>query len=277
MWVRDDQQAIISVPSWNRAAQFGDGLFETLKISNGKAQLLTLHAHRLEQGLARLSIPCPMATTYALLEHGVAAMLEHTGLSEGVLKVLVSRGDSARGYGFDRVIKPRVTLFFDHLPKLDDNIYRHGVNLQHCQTQCSIQPQLAGIKHLNRLENVLAKAELDVDVFEGIMSNYLGQVIEGTMSNLFFEADGTLYTPQLNLSGVSGVMRKRVLDFLSLHGIPCVIAPISLDQLNQFQGAFMCNSVLSIVPIISLAGQPMVITPICQTLLTAAQSEIFYE
>lgn len=277
MWVMDDQNTITTMQGFSRALQFGDGLFETIKVINGQAQLLNLHAQRLERDLGRLGIACPMGSTRTLLTHVLQAMLAKTGLSDGVLKVIISRGDSARGYGYDASIEPKFTAVFDRLPAIDPSIYQQGIKLQQCQTQCAIQPQLAGIKHLNRLENVLAKAELQSGVFEGLMCNYLGQVIEGTMSNVFFELDDILYTPEISLSGVQGVMREQVLKFLSAHKVSCVIAPIAREQLSQFQGAFICNSVLSIVPVKHLAGQTMTITPICQMLLTAAQSGALYE
>ncbi len=276
MWVMDNQQFLGEVDSWSRAEQFGDGLFETMLVSGGESRALYLHARRLENGLKRLNILPPAQNLHDMLEDYIVKMMKHSGRKDGVLKVMVSRAKSARGYGYDPKSKPCVSVFFSAYQAPNDAQYLNGINIQICKTQCSIQAQLAGLKHLNRLENVLAKSELHANCFEGLMDNHLGFVIEGTMSNVFFEKGGALYTPDLSLSGVKGVMRSLVIAYCKRKNIELNIVNIQLKTAEQFNSAFICNSVMGILPIKTLNNNNLAIGQLTRQLQAAIVSGEMY-
>lgn len=276
MWVIDDQQYLGQLDGWNRAAQFADGLFETMMVNHGEIVGLKYHVTRLSAGLKRLDIKSPSSNLAGMLSSFAHKLSELSGVKSGVLKVIISRGDSARGYGYVETIQPHVTAFYNEQPVLSDHIYTQGVVVECLQTQCAIQPQLAGIKHLNRLENVLAKKELGNRAFEGLMFNHLGFAIEGTSSNVFFEKDNQLFTPDLTLSGVAGVMRECVLSFAQSHKIKINLDNISVTQLERFSQGFICNSVMGIVPISSLDGRSLEIGPVTQSIQDAWKDGVIY-
>ncbi|MFT7110492.1 MAG: 4-amino-4-deoxychorismate lyase [Psychrobacter glaciei] len=248
MWVIEQDRYIGEVDTWDRGVQFGDGLFETIRVIDQCAVNLDQHVKRLNSGLATLLINPPSSNMKNLIKEYVTSFVAETKQKNGIFKVIITRGSSVRGYGFEKNISANITAFYAPLPHYENTIYSHGVELTVCKTQCSIQTQLAGLKHLNRLENVLAKQELS-GAFEGLMLNHLGHVIEGTMSNLFFEKDNILFTPRLNLSGVSGVVRACVLLEAEQSSIDVKVKDITLSELETFSSGFICNSVMGIVPI----------------------------
>ncbi len=269
MWVIDNSQFLGELDSWSRAEQFGDGLFETMAVKDGVVSSVYLHAKRLKKGLVRLKINLPSDDIHGLLVDYINQMTKKSGRQSGVLKVIVSRGSSARGYSFDKQAKPRVTAFFSEYQSPASNLYKKGIVVSVCQTQCAIQSQLAGLKHLNRLENVLAKAELQDGEFEGLMMNHLGFVIEGTMSNVFFEKNAVLYTPSLTLSGVEGVMRQMVIGYCQDNNITLNVVDIQMQTPLQFDSAFICNSVMGILPVKKIKNESLSIGPITQKLQIA--------
>ncbi len=276
MWVMENQQFLGERDSWSRAEQFGDGVFETLLVSAGICHALPVHAQRLESGLKRLNIVLPEQNLQDMLNDYVVKMVNHSALTNGVLKVIVSRGNSARGYGYDSQAKACVNVFYSPYVRPEKECYVSGIEVQHCNTQCAIQPQLAGLKHLNRLENVLAKSELTGNCFEGLMNNHLGFVIEGTMSNVFFENGGSLYTPDLSLSGVNGVMRNLIFKFCERKKISLNVMDIKRDNAEQFDSAFMCNSVMGVLPIKMLNKNNMAIGQVTRQLQLAIESGEIY-
>lgn len=248
MWVAESVGEIKVCDSWDRGAQFGDGLFETILVQDSMPKNIDLHIARLQRGVDVLSINISDINLKAFILSSINDFIKTSKLTHGVYKIIINRGDSARGYAYSSNIKPNIYCFYDTLPVLDSRIYDEGVEVGLCQTPCSIQSSLAGLKHLNRLENVLAKSELK-DEFEGVMFNHLGFLIEGTMSNVFLEKDGELYTPSLELSGVEGIMRTRVIQYAKENNITVNIVNIHKQELAAFQAGFMCNSVIGIVPI----------------------------
>jgi 4-amino-4-deoxychorismate lyase len=276
MWVIDDQQYLGQLDGFSRAAQFADGLFETMVVKKGRIQGLNFHAQRLDLGCTRLDIKLPDNNLVELFIAYTHKFVELSGLESGVLKVIVSRGDSQRGYAYDDLITPKVTALFNPLPQYEAKLYEQGVSVKSLTTACSIQQQMAGLKHLNRLENVLAKKELGTQAFEGLMFNHLGFAIEGTSSNVFFEKNNQLFTPKLNLSGVAGVMRSCILNHAKLHNITTNIDDIALGQLDQFEQGFICNSVMGIMPIAQLDGRSFKIGPQTKAMQEAWKDGVVY-
>lgn len=229
----------------DRGLAYGDGLFETMAVVEGEPVLWDAHLARLTAGCARLGIPAPDPQQLA----GEAARLCH-GHPRAVLKLVYTRGSGGRGYAPPAPAAPVRILSVHPWPTVSGHAGREGVRVRVCQTRLARQPALAGMKHLNRLEQVLARQEWnDPDIAEGVMCDTHGQVIEGVMSNLFVVKDGQLWTPDLSECGVAGIMRAYLLARCSSRGVSATIAPMSLASLHDADEVLLCNSVIGIWPV----------------------------
>ncbi|WPO98753.1 aminodeoxychorismate lyase [Pseudomonas sp. HR96] len=239
-----DGQPAEAVGLRNRGLAYGDGLFETLAVRGGRALLLHRHLQRLQGGCQRLALEQDMA----LLADEVQRYAELMG--EGVLKLMLLRGDSPRGYATDPASPPRRILQASALPVYPPGHAEQGVRLFPCQTRLAEQPLLAGLKHLNRLEQVLARAEWRDPAFaEGLMLDTGGRLIEGVYSNLFLVNDGVLRTADLSRCGVAGVMRGALLAQAPALGITTVVGELWPADLRRATEVFLCNSVYGVWPV----------------------------
>lgn len=235
-----------SVSALDRGLAYGDGVFETCRVQNGKILLWSYHVKRLMQGLSRLSIVGDPSLIESLIKKAIdLAPVQY--FDNGVLKLIVTRGVGARGYGFDENSKATIICFVSAAPAVNDT----PIKLPLLNTRLGCSSALAGMKHLNRLENVLLKAECQrLGVADGLAANESGFIIETTLSNVFFKFPDGWRTPRLNESGVSGVMRQLVLDRLMPENkIDVCEADISFEHLPQVTAAFCCNSVRGLTAI----------------------------
>lgn len=231
----------------DRGLAYGDGLFETIRVSDGRPTLLELHLQRLARGMRVLRIELSLALLRAELES--AALKLHSGL----LKLIVTRGESARGYATPADVQPTRILCFSPMPAYPTAHARHGVRLFPCVTRLGHQPLLAGLKHLNRLEQVLARSEWQDPAYaEGLVCDLLGQPVEGTMSNLLLRLQGQWVTPDLGRCGVRGVMRDYLMERLDAVGEPVSERPVSFAELLASEEVLCCNSVFGVWPVIGL-------------------------
>ncbi len=238
-----------SVPVDDRGLQYGDGVFETIAVRGGRVRALDAHLTRLADGCARLAIAAPDP---AALRSEIARLAD--GAPDCVIKVIVTRGSGGRGYRpADGAVARRVVARHP-LPGQPPGWSRDGVAVRWCDTRLGIQPALAGIKHLNRIEQVLARAEWhDMDRWqEGLMCDTGGNVIEATQANLFVVHDGMLSTPDLGGCGVAGVTRASLLAAADAHGIACRVRKLSRGDIESADEMFLCNSVIDIWPVRSL-------------------------
>ncbi|MDD1131882.1 aminodeoxychorismate lyase [Pseudomonas shahriarae] len=242
-WV--DGQPADAVPLKDRGLAYGDGLFETLAVKAGQPVLLDRHLQRLDEGCRRLALVADQALIRDELLAYAAA------LGDGVLKLILTRGDSLRGYGINAGAPVR-RILQGSPPATYPSVHgSSGVRLFPCATRLSEQPLLAGLKHLNRLEQVLARAEWqDADHAEGLMLDMSGRVIEGVFSNLFLVDNGQLLTADLSRCGVAGVMRAELLARAEALGLVTTVTDISLAQLQRADEVFVCNSVYGIWPVL---------------------------
>lgn len=258
-WVNG--QPADGVPVQDRGLAYGDGLFETIKVIDGQPELLDRHLHRLGLGCQRLAIPCEPAALRAQIVAFSAA------LGYGVAKLILSRGDGMRGYMLPQRSQPRTVLTGSPLPNYPIEHSEKGVRLFACATRLAEQPALAGLKHLNRLEQVLARAEWrDPAIAEGLMRDTTGRVIEAVFSNIFIVKYGVLLTPSVERCGVAGVMRGELLERARRAGIPTQVADISLDQLLGADEVFVCNSLYGIWPVRQLQASVWPVGPLTRKL-----------
>lgn len=229
----------------DRGLAYGDGLFETLRVCNGQILLLQEHLQRLEHGAGVLGIPCNLALIRQWLDDAC-----RTAPAAGVLKLILTRGSGGRGYRPPEEAQSTCIISQHALPKLPRVATGQGLTAFLCQQRLASQPALAGIKHLNRLEQVLASRELvGKSHFEGLMADYRDLLIEGTRSNVFVSLAGQWLTPRLSHSGVHGVLRRRLLEN---QGLALQHADIPLQELHKAEELFVANSVFGVVPIVSL-------------------------
>jgi 4-amino-4-deoxychorismate lyase len=248
----------------DRGLCYGDGLFETIKVMENKPLLWDAHTGRLLTGCLRLGIP--IDGLEERLDADVKDLLSINPYRTAVLKVTVTRGSGKRGYYPEKGLKPTIITALseaaDFTPKAQD-----GVELRWCKTPLSINSLLAGMKHLNRLEQVLARQEWDSPhISEGLMRDPEGYLVEGTMSNIFWCKHGQLYTPMLDRCGVSGVLRQTVLDMAAAQLKPVEIGRYTGMALSSAEEIFICNSLIDIWPVVQLGNDNWKVGPVTQQL-----------
>ena len=229
----------------DRGLQYGDGLFETIAVFDGKLRLWERHWQRLSSGCRRLGIE-----GIDPRELYIEAERVCSDIKRGVLKMIITRGTSGRGYGSSSVGKATRIMAIYPWPTYPDTYWQHGVSVRVCSTRMGRNTVLAGMKHLNRLEQVMARREWDdPEIVEGLMLDDSDYVISGTMSNLFIVNDKGLMTPALADCGVEGIMRGVILDLSADLGIYREEAPLSLQHLLQASEIFLCNALIGIWPV----------------------------
>ncbi|WP_325919419.1 aminodeoxychorismate lyase [Pseudomonas frederiksbergensis] len=264
-WVDGQPADVLSLK--DRGLAYGDGLFETIAVHGGTPVLLERHLQRLEAGCRRLAFNVDMRVLSAEL------IAYAQNLDNGVLKLIVTRGDSLRGYAADPSTPARRILQGSPPAAYPAIHAKQGVRLFPCTVRLSEQPLLAGLKHLNRLEQVLARAEWSgIEYAEGLMLDTSGRVIEGVFSNLFLVHDGVLLTADLSRCGVAGVMRAELLFQAKSQGIATQITDISLEQLHQADEVFVCNSVYGVWPVLGYGSARWSVGPLTRKLQTLART-----
>lgn len=246
----------------DRGFQYGDGLFETIEIINGSPVFLKQHFQRLDLGCQKLLIPTP---DLALLEKEAFEFVKDS--KHAVLKLMVTRGSGGRGYRQPETINVTRLFSIHPYPNYPADLVEQGINVRFCGTRLGLSPSLAGIKHMNRLEQVLARAEWDCpDIHEGLMMDIKGNVVEGTMSNVFLVKQGHLYTPSITQCGVKGVLRAIVMQLAEVNRIPMIEKNISQDDIYKADELFVTNSIVGIWPIKQVENQRYKLGPLTQKL-----------
>jgi 4-amino-4-deoxychorismate lyase len=249
-----------TVAAEDRGLAYGDGLFETLALRAGGLRFVDAHLARLARGCARLGIPTPDA---GLLREQLAAVSD--GVAHGVVKILLTRGPGPRGYA--PPASPEPTLIVSCHPGEPPTGVAAPLRVRDCATPVASSPALAGLKTLNRLEQVLARAEWrDPAIGEGLMRDDAGWYAGGTASNLFIVRDGTLLTPGLGRRGVRGIMRDVVLAASARLGIPSAEADLGRADLDGASEMFLTSALIGIAPVGEFDGRPLAVGPLTRRL-----------
>ncbi|SDL89444.1 4-amino-4-deoxychorismate lyase [Franzmannia pantelleriensis] len=229
-----------TLPLDDRGLAYGDGLFETVLLRDAQPLLWREHMARLQRGAERLDVELPAQDTLSEL-----CAKAPPGLA--VLKLIVTRGSGGRGYRPPAVPSPRLrwqVMSFAPQPAR----WHEGVRVRHCQLRLGRQPALAGIKHLNRLENVLARSEWQDDaIAEGLLCDSHGQLVEATCMNLFWLRQGRLETPSLSHCGVAGTLREALLSTLDITEVE-----VGPEQLLDAEAVWLGNSLQGVWPLTQL-------------------------
>ena len=231
----------------DRGLQYGDGLFETIEVRDGIAVFLERHLERLNSGCQQLYIPFPGVE---LLGSEARALCHQWTSARAVLKIIVTRGSGGRGYRQPDVIQATRVLSLHPYPDYPENHPEKGIVARFCTTRLGLNPSLAGVKHLNRLEQVMARSEWnDPTIQEGLMLDINDHVIEGTMTNLFYIKNNSLYTAALTQSGVAGIMRRIIMTLSADHGLSVIEHEFTKNELLSADEVFVCNSLIGVWPI----------------------------
>jgi 4-amino-4-deoxychorismate lyase len=229
------------IDSRDRGLQYGDGLFETMRIRRGEVRFLDQHLERLFAGCRRLRIAGPPGAE-------LRRELEHIAgrRKEGVLKLIVTRGvSSLRGYR--PTGRERCTRILALHPLPSAALTASPVRIRLCATPLGINPGLAGLKTLNRLESVLARAEWNSErIWEGLMRDVDENIVCGTMSNLFVRSGFTLVTPVLDRCGVAGVMRRWILENAGDMALRPSERRVRWQDLREADEVFVTNAVVGL-------------------------------
>ena len=241
-------KAAEGIASTDRGLLYGDGLFETIAVLDGAMCSWPRHLSRLQAGCQRLGLPL---VDHKILESECQSVA--AGAGKAVLKILVTRGSGGRGYRVpEEVVATRIVQLHEW-PAFVPACAEHGVAVRVCKLRLGQNPLLAGIKHLNRLEQVLARQEWDDPaVMEGLLLDTDDQLVEGTMSNLFLIREGVLVTPDLRQCGVAGVMRTRILELAGRLPIDTQVRLVEVRDLHAADEVFVCNSLIGIWPVVAV-------------------------
>ncbi|CAI8916921.1 aminodeoxychorismate lyase [Methylocaldum szegediense] len=268
-----DGQPMRCVDAVDRGFQYGDGTFTTITIREGVPLFWPLHLARLERDCRQLLIPFPGVEH---LEPDVRTLC--AAHPDGVLKIQITRGIGGRGYRLPEPQRVTRVLSIHPPPDYPSELREIGIEVRLCENRLGINPRLAGIKHMNRLEQILARAEWTDDAIrEGIMLDTEGYVVEGTMSNLFLIKNGTLYTPKIDRCGVAGVMRSITIETALQHGMAVAESRITLEELFAADEVFLTNCVIETWPVRRFGHRTYGVGPITQEidrwLRTKAENE----
>lgn len=256
-WVNGDQTEMISI--MDCGLRYGDGLYETLAVRAGCIQRQDYHLESLIAGCKRLSMAAPKVPA---LKKGLALAVRDQ--SQAILNLVLTRGYT--GSDARTVCGNHTTciILLESWPQYPSQWAQTGIHVRICDTRASRNRRLAGLKHLNRLEQVLARMEwTDADnIQEGLMLDEEGSVIGGTMSNVFaWLSHGVLATPALRMAGVEGVMRRWLLECAAREGIQIRVATLSLAELMNAAEIFVCNSVIGVWPVTAIGAWKFKVGP----------------
>ncbi|HEY4714213.1 MAG TPA: aminodeoxychorismate lyase [Aquirhabdus sp.] len=242
--------ACTAIDPLDRAFHYGDGLFTSVRVVDGKPSLWLHHWHRLQQGKQRLSLDVD------LHQLELDALQKSSLLGNGVLKIMISRGNGERGY----LPPSQPAVVYIHLfqqEKSTDDLVKSPIESGMLTGQLGrVMPQLAGLKTLNRLEQVILRQELATYGWtEGLVCDANGLVVEGGYSNCFFLVNGQWWTPPIDCSGILGVMRAELIERMQAKDIPLHFQTLSRDEIGRIEALFFCNALTQIVPVSQLSGR----------------------
>ena len=240
----------------DRGLSYGHGLFETMswrhlrELDSFGVEFWNRHLKRLSASSLKMKIKMPSKEILNNYKDKIIKKSINLGFNEGVLKIIITRGVGGRGYKYEKDIEP--TIIFLSFPKvrIDESFFKKGVNLRFCKSPIFVNHQLSGIKHLNRIDSVMARSEWqNKEFFDGVLLDDSKNIIDGTMTNIFFSKNNILYTPDLKKSGINGIMRQVVIEkskifFNSVHEIQ-----INKKNLKLYDEMFITNSIIKILPV----------------------------
>ena len=240
----------------DRGLLYGDGLFETMAVIDGRIPLWSRHLERLQTGCAALGFDSPPAAR-------IERMLDEVCVDRrrAAARLTVTRGTGGSGYRPPAGATPACIVEGRSWPEYPAMLWTDGIRLRTCSTRLAVGGPLPGVKHLNRLEQVLARAEWeDTAVTEGLLLDADGFVVEGTMTNIFVQEGSRLVTPPVDRCGVAGVLRALVMESAGQAGLLVSEQRLRLPRLLRADAIFVTNAVVGLWPVRELEGRVFPVT-----------------
>ena len=232
----------------DRGLAYGDGLFETIALIKQAPRHWSRHFARLQRGCLALHLECPAASVW---HADLESIIGSSSATHQVLKLILTRGGGRRGYAPTAGVPPTRIVQLVPWPASLQNT--RGLRVIECATPLGLNPALAGVKHLNRLEQVLAAREVALaGADEGLMCDGAGRVLEATRSNVFVVINQALHTPPLTAAGVLGVMREVVMECAAQHGLHVSEQTLTLDDVIQADELWLTNALCGVRPVTDL-------------------------
>ncbi len=258
-----DGRRAIGLTVLDRGLHYGDGLFETIACRNARASFLELHLQRLAEGCARLGIHYEDFP-------GLGAKIRELAATQprSIIKLILTRGSAtARGYGAQGDERAHTVLLQYPWPPEDPDLWERGVVVRTAVGRLGENPLLAGLKHLNRLEQVLIRAEwTDPLIQEALVFSSSGWLVSGTMSNVFLVRDGRIMTPAITHAGIRGVMRRVVIGAAQRGGLEVAETALDAAAVHAAEEIFLTNARIGIWPVRALDGRDRAVGPLTRQL-----------
>jgi aminodeoxychorismate lyase len=264
-----EERAVVSV--FDRGFQYGDGLFETMRVYRGKPFRWAEHIERLRRGAEFLKIRLPF--TEKELEGFARQLIEHNATPESLLRISLSRGVGKRGYSPKGADRP--TLVMSLHPAPEDARKPPEWRVITALPRLPAKEPLAEFKTANKLPQIMARAEADAaGADEAVLLNTNGEIVEGGSSNLFWIQDGTVCTPPLTTGVLAGVTRLVVFEICQKLGLKTREAALTPEELLETEGVFVSLSSRGVVEVVSLDGRKLNRSPVVGRIRTAYQELI---
>lgn len=236
------------VPIMDRGLAYGHGVFETIRISAGYSSLFDLHISRLINGAKILGIPIDKTSIETYFYD-----LIKLSPSEGIIKIIITAGSGQRGYAYSKPVDTCYIMQWFPIKPIPLYDKRKGVALHKCKYRLPYSPILGGLKHLNRLDQIIARAEWSDDFYDGLMLDQDDNIIECTSNNIFIFKNESWITPKTDQCGVSGVMREYLINILlPSAGFKIKEVNLNMDAFLLADEVFICNSINGIIPVVSV-------------------------
>jgi len=243
VWINGQRQDRLAVS--DRAVQFGDGCFTTARVRAGQVDWLADHLQRLQQGVSRLLID---GVDWQALEAEMICAAQQQ--QDGVLKAVITRGSGGRGYSAAGCQQPTRIVSLSAYPLHYHRLRESGARLALSPVRLGQNPLLAGIKHLNRLEQVLIRTQLEqTGADEALVLDSAGKLVECCAANLFWREGQQVFTPLLTQSGVNGTMRQRIIRLLEQQGFHWQEVSVEMDVLARADEVLICNALMPVLPV----------------------------
>jgi len=241
---------------YDRGLAYGDGFFETTawryvkEKKECRVEFWNRHLMRIKKTCRFLKIKISNFSQLEKDKEKILSKAYDLGIMQGVLKIIVTRGEGGRGYKYEKNMKPNIIFIVSDMNGYPKSFYTKGIDIRFSKTPITSNSSLSGFKHLNRLDSVLSRSEWEVDdIFDSIFLDSNNNIIEGTMSNVFILNENILYTPLINLSGISGIMRDIVIDKCNDLFEEIRICEFSKEFFLKANSIFLTNSLIKILPV----------------------------
>ena len=252
----------------DRGLAYGDGIFETMnwRVSKpNKVQIYGVefwerHLERLKIGCNKIKLPMPSKDLLNSYKNKILKKSLESNINSGVLKIIITRGVGGRGYKYESNLKPTIIFLSFPAKTIDQKLYNTGVKVKLCKTDILENKRISGIKHLNRLDSVIARSEWNNNYFEGLFLDKSGNLLEGTMTNIFFIKNKILYFPNLKSCGIEGIMSQVIKEKTNLFFEGFMERNLKFSEINNFDAMFLTNSIIKVVPVKYLENVSFTIT-----------------